>query len=91
MPKPTQKKRLKEPPPVEQQVNPWLSLAQGIVYQAIVDWKSLDACRPIPGVSYVTIRKFLLSPWCETLLLFTDIAPEAIIEALERHSREEGI
>lgn len=91
MAKPTGKKRLKDSSSAEQRVNPWLSLAQGIVYQAIVDWKFLDAGRPIPGVNYVKLRKFLTSPWCETLLLFTGIAPEAVIDSLERHTREEGI
>lgn len=88
MNKPAGKRILKDSNHVGPKVNPWLSLAQGIIYQAILDWRTLDAGRVVPGVNYISLRNFLRSPWCDTLLLFTDIEPEVIVESLERHSRE---
>ena len=76
----------KEPP--RKEVNPWLALAQGIVYQAILDWRILDSDRELSKISYTTLRSFFRSPWCESLLLFTDIDPEVIVARLEAQTKE---
>jgi hypothetical protein len=70
-------------------VNPWLSLAQGIVYQAILDWKRLDDGATVRNTNYTTLRNFFRSAWCESLLLFTDISPELILEKLEKETKGE--
>lgn len=69
-------------------VNPYLALAQEIVYQAVVDWYTLDAGRYLYQVSYESLCDFFNSPWCENLLLFTGINPEAIVRELKKHTRE---
>lgn len=74
--------------PAGREVNPWLALAQGIVYRAILDWKLLDTDQVVPSTNYASLRSFFESPWCENLLLFTDIDPEMIIISLEKHTQE---
>ena len=76
------------PEPHVEQVNPWLSMAQGVVYQAIMDWRRLDAGINVPNTSYDSLRKFFRSGWCEQLLLFTSIHPSRILAKLEQHTRE---
>ena len=81
-------KKLSSKEPFKPQVNPWLSLAQGVVYQAIIDWRALDDGRTVERTNYTVLRNFFKSAWCENLLLFTDITPQSIIESLEKHSKE---
>jgi hypothetical protein len=69
-------------------VNPYLTLAQAIVYQAILDWQRLDAGLSVPYENYITLRKFFNSAWCATLLSFTDIEPRQILEALKNKTVE---
>lgn len=68
-------------------VNPYLSLAQGIVYQAVLDWKALSRGRYLPSVSKKALRQFFNSAWCEQLLIYTDIEPKDIIRELEKGDR----
>lgn len=81
-------KKLTSKEPFKPEVNPWLSLAQAIVYQAILDWWALDEGRAPSQTNYNVLRNFFMSPWCDTLLLFTSIEPRHIVERLEKHSRE---
>lgn len=82
---PTQEKR-------ERRVNPWLSLAQGIVLQAIFDWRVLEAGGSIKdrSVTFEALRIFFRSPWCDTLLMFTGADPDYIRNLLERELAEVG-
>lgn len=76
------------PEPHVEQVNPWLSLAQGVVYQAIMDWRRLDEGMQVPLTTYDGLRAFFSSSWCEQLLLFTSIHPSRILAKLEKHTEE---
>lgn len=71
----------------ERRINPWLSLAQGIVLQAIFDWRMLEArARPAREVvvNYSALRSFFRSQWAEDLLICTDLSPLCILEILEK-------
>lgn len=85
-----QKKKIRYNGKLEPSGNPWSSLAQAIVYQAVLDWKAIDDGRPIAGVNYAALRNFFLSPWCETLLLFTGLDPRMIVERLEADTIREA-
>lgn len=71
-------------------VDPFLSLAQAIVYQAVLDWRAMDRGARIDRENYRTLRNFFLSPWCDTLLLYTDIDPIRIVKELEKGGVERG-
>lgn len=64
-------------------VNPWLSLAQGVVYQAVLDWRAMNRGKEFATESYSSLRRFFLSPWCDSLLVFTDINPIELVDILE--------
>lgn len=71
----------------ERRVNPWLSLAQGIVLQAIFDWRMLEAGAKdvrAGAMNYSSLRSFFRSQWAEHLLLCTDLSPLYILEILDR-------
>ncbi len=76
----------------ERRVDPWLSLAQGIVLQAIFDWITLETGGEIKEsrVTLNSLRLFFRTAWCETLLLFTDINPDLILEILEKELADVG-
>lgn len=68
------------------ELEPWCELAQGIVLQAVNDWRTLLAEGSIPGGSEVdlaSLREFFRSPWCAQLLSGTSAEPDAILARLE--------
>ena len=70
----------------ERRINPWLSLAQGIVLQAIFDWRMLEAGAKdvrAGAMNYSSLRSFFRSQWAEHLLLCTDLSPLYILEILD--------
>ena len=68
-------------------VNPYLSLAQAIVYQAVLDWKAMSEGKVISKETKHSLLKFFNSPWCEQLLIYTDIEPKDIIRELQKGDR----
>ena len=76
------------PNPESQTINPWLSLAQNIVYQAILDWRRIDAGIKVPCENHASLLRFFNSKWCDTLLLYSGVSPERIIETLKAESEE---
>lgn len=71
----------------ERRVNPWLSLAQGVVLQAIADWRTLESGARVSGSPKTTVdslRAFFRSQWADDLLLCTDISASYVLDILER-------
>lgn len=71
-----------------QKLDPWMSLAQAVVYQAVLDWKTLDAGRDVHDTNYISLRQFFKSQWCELLLTFSGLNPDTILSRLEAHTKE---
>lgn len=71
-------------------IDPWSALAQGIVLQAIYDWRDLVERGKISNAGNVTfneLRRFLAGVWCGILLSETDIEPEFVLSMLEDERR----
>lgn len=75
----------------ERRINPWLSLAQGVILQAIFDWRALEADVKIVGGAKTTfdgLRAFFRSQWADHLLLGTDISAVYVLDILENELAE---
>lgn len=75
----------------ERRINPWLSLAQGVILQAIFDWRALEADVKIVGGAKTTfdgLRAFFRSQWADHLLLCTDISALYVLDVLENELAE---
>lgn len=71
---------------------PFGLLACQIVKQAIADYRALLRGEKSVGAqtSLDEIRRFLLGPWCDTLLGFTDVTGEWVLEMLEKEAENIG-